>query len=105
MLLPPSASLFYEEPLGVPKSDSLGGIARQLGKPGAVSGDYLSVNVPALRDPGVRAEQETVGIFFEQAPPLRREPAVAAGDARAIRELASQRGIALEIALELFRRG
>src|SRR6266849_9724752 len=105
MFLAPSTSLFCEEPLRVAKSDSLGGFARQLRKPGAVPGDDLSVSVPALGDPGVRAEQEAVGIFFEQAPPLRREPAVAAGAARAIRELASQRGIALEIALELFRRG
>jgi hypothetical protein len=71
--------------------DSPGLVLGQLREPAAVFLHDAVVGKPALIDPGVRPEQETVGVACEDvAPAIRQRRAI--GDAAAIRQLAHQAG-------------
>src|SRR5687768_8510529 len=77
-------SALREQRSRVAMSDQRGLLWRQLRKPGAIAGHDFTIARPALRDPGIRTEQEAVGIFFEEATPFRRQLASALGDAAAV---------------------
>src|SRR5499426_2073116 len=92
-------SLFHfsvEQPLGIAVGDAPGLLLGKLRQPAAIGLHDGVVAEPALVDPGIGAEQETIGMPGKELAPFAREPAVACGDAAAVGELAHQRGIALE---------
>src|SRR5262249_23344561 len=66
-------------------------ILGQLRQPVAIALDDAVVGKPALVDPGVRANQEAIGMALEKLAPCLRELAVRLGDAAAVREFAQQR--------------
>src|SRR6185295_2521436 len=85
-----------KQPFGVAVRDALGLLRRQLRQPAAVFLEDAVIGEPALVDPGVGAEQETVGIACEQVAPFGRKLSPAFRDAAAIGKLADQRRIAVE---------
>src|SRR6478609_1662643 len=63
---------------------------RKLTEPATIPRHDLAVAFPALLDPGVGAEQEAVGMAFEQGAPFRRQLSAAVGDAAAVGEFAPE---------------
>src|SRR5215211_8715640 len=70
--------------------DLRGDLWRQLVEPGAVAGHDVAVTGPALRYPGVGAEQETIRIPLEQCAPFRGQLAGPIDDAAAVGKLAPE---------------
>src|SRR6185295_14390227 len=85
-----SSALSAEQRLRVAVRDLRRNLRRQLREPGTIAGHDVAVALPALVDPGVGAEQETVWIALEQRAPFSRQLAAPVDDATAVRQFAPQ---------------
>src|SRR5262245_12065985 len=90
-----SLDLAAEQPFGIAVGDTLGLLFGNLGEPAAVGPHDGVVAEPALVDPSIGSEQESIRMTGEELAPFVREFAVALGNAAAIGELAHQREIFL----------
>jgi hypothetical protein len=74
-----SLHLAAEQPLGIAVRDAPGLVFGELAEPVAVFAHQVVVLEPALVDPGVRADQEPVGVSAEQLAPFGRQLARSVG--------------------------